>query len=487
MLPLVCALGAFLVPRAGRWLTLVAAAGLSLITWDMARVALSHGAQRYPLAGWGAPLGIELYADGAAVLMLALTVTVMGSVSLYAGEYFSSKHRHQNGSAHEGRAVFFWPLWLFLWCGLNALFLSADIFNLYVTLELVGLAAVTLAALEGGPGALLAATRYLLVSLLASFCFLLGVAVLYAGAATLDIELLRQSMTPGPLAWAGVSFMVTGLLIKTAVFPVHFWLPPAHAQASTPVSAVLSALVVKASFYLLLRLWFDLFSAVAKPPSAEFLASLGAAAVIWGSIQALRQERLKLLVAYSTVAQVGYLLLAIPLVQATNDSSGWAGCYYWALSHGCAKAAMFLAAGNLLWAAGHDRIAELGGAAKQLGLSMFAFLLAAVSLAGLPPSGGFIAKWLLLSASLASGQWEKAVVLVLGGLLTAAYAARVLRRAFVPATASEQPPRPVPRLLEWIAVSLSLLALLLGFYADPILRLLQVGAPTAGQAFTGGL
>ena len=147
----------------------------------------------------------------------------------------------------------------FLLAGLNGLFLAADIFHLYVTLELLGFAAVSLAALAGKRAAVVAAMRYLLVSLSGSLFFLFGVAILYAAYATVDLTALAGKVQPGPLAWSALALMAAGLLIKGAVFPLHFWLPPAHANAPTPVSALLSALVVKASFYILLRLWFELF------------------------------------------------------------------------------------------------------------------------------------------------------------------------------------------------------------------------------------
>jgi formate hydrogenlyase subunit 3/multisubunit Na+/H+ antiporter MnhD subunit len=193
-------------------------------------------------------LGIDLYADGLSLLMLMVTALVGLGISVYSSGYFK-----------RDKAVHFWPLWMFLWAALNALFLSGDIFNLYVTLELMGLAAVALVALAGGADALTSAMRYLLVSLLGSLAYLLGVALLYHGFGSVDIAILAQRVEPSPAARAAVGLMSVGLLLKTALFPLHFWLPPAHASAPAPVSALLSALVVKASFYILLRLWLEIF------------------------------------------------------------------------------------------------------------------------------------------------------------------------------------------------------------------------------------
>jgi multicomponent Na+:H+ antiporter subunit D len=463
--PLLGALLAFLLPRAGPAAALAAGAGVWAAAVEAARAVVAKSELRHVVGGWAAPLGIELRVDGPGAAMLLLTALVMSAAGLYAAFYF----RRMN----VGRRTFFWPLWMFLWTALNALFVSGDLFNLYVALELLGISAAALAALELTPGALAAATRYLLAGFLASLCFLAGVGILYATAGTLDLRLLGDALAPGPAAGLGAALVVGGLLLKTAVFPLHFWLPPAHARAPAPVSAALSAVVVKGSFFLLFRVWFDVFPRLDRGLPGELLAGLGAGAILWGSVQALRQERLKLLVAYSTVAQVGYLLLAFPLIRAGAEGAR-TGCLYWALSHGVAKAGMFLAAGNVMKVVGHDRLGDLAKTGlRGLGISAVAFLLAGVSLAGLPPSGGFVAKWMLLTASIARGAWALAALLVLGGLLTAAYTFRLLRPAFAGGDAA---PRNRPsRVLQWTALGLSLGAIALGFASAPVVRLLEAG------------
>lgn len=437
-------------------LLVVSVAGLGI---RMARV----GVYRHLVGGWGAPLGIELYADGLSLLLLAATAVVGAGVSVYAADYFRG---------HD--ATRFWPLWLFLLAALDALFLSRDIFNIYVTLELLGLAAVALTGLGGGRDALGGAMRYLLASLLGSLLYLLGAAMLYHGFGALDIDVLALRIRPTPVVWATLGLMGAGLCLKTAVFPLHFWLPPAHANAPAPVSAALSGLVVKASFYVLLRMWIDVFATVASGASV-LLGLLGAVAVLWGSLQALRQARFKLLVAYSTVAQIGYLFLAFPL-GAASGWTAWGAIVYLALSHALAKAAMFLAAGNLLRFGGHDRIADLDRVAQRLPLTTWAFALAGVSIMGLPPSGGFVGKWLLLQAALAQGRWGIAVVVVVGGLLAAAYIFRVLGHAFTQAPVPHEA-RPVPAHMQWAALLLAGGAVLLGFIAPLVLSMLRIGHP----------
>jgi len=316
--------------------------------------------------------------------------------------------------------------------------------------------------------------RYLLVSLLGSLCYLLGVALLYQRFGSVDIAILAQRVEPSPAVWAATGLMSAGLLLKTALFPLHFWLPPAHASAPAPVSALLSALVVKASFYILLRLWLDIFPLNGAAPG-QLLGLLGAAAVLWGGIQALRQTRLKLLIAYSTVAQLGYLFLAFPL----GTSFAWKGGLYLLLSHALAKAAMFMAAGNILRFGGHDRIADLDRVAQRLPLTLVAFGLAGISSMGLPPSGGFIGKWMLLDAALHAGQWWWVIILVMGGLLAAAYVFKVIGRAFTQAEVTHEAGA-VPATMEWAALTLALAAIMLGLFVPWPLALLDIGLPFGG-------
>ena len=237
-----------------------------------------------------------------------------------------------------------------------------------------------------------------------------------------------------PAAWVALALMSAGLLVKSALFPLHFWLPPAHANAPAPVSAALSALVVKAAFYLVLRLWLDLFQPALSPPAAWLLGLFGAAAVLWGSWNALWVQRLKLLAAYSTVAQLGYLFLFFPLLAALPPGaardSAFGALVLLALTHGFAKSALFLAAGVLQHRVGHDRIVDLGGTARALPVTTFTLALAGVALIGLPPSGSFLAKWQLLSSAFAVGQWLWVPVVAAGSLLAAAYMFRMLGYAF---------------------------------------------------------
>jgi formate hydrogenlyase subunit 3/multisubunit Na+/H+ antiporter MnhD subunit len=475
----------FLLPHLAMGVGLLAGAVVCVCSAHLVGQVLSHGAFRYSVGGWGAPLGIDLVVDGLCAWLVALTALIGATVSVYAFGYFADDRGAPGCTpAHERR--FFWPLWLFLWAGLNALFLSGDVFNLYVTLELLGFSAVALVALANTAGALTAALRYLLASLLGSLCFLLGVALLYGAYATVDLAWLATAARPDAATRVALVLMTGGLLLKGAVFPLHFWLPPAHSSAPAPVSALLSALVVKAPIYILLRLWFVSFAAVKTEPVSVLLGVVGAGAVVWGGIHALQQPRLKLLVAYSTVAQLGYVFLVFPLAhEAAAGFAGWSGGLFFIAAHACAKAAMFLAAGNVLYALGHDDLSRLDGLARVLPKSVFALALAGVSLMGLPPSGGFIAKWVLLHAAIQQGQWWVVATILTGTALAIGYVMRVVSRALAePATAPLV--EHVPASMEWTALALAVLAAAMGLAFFAPLQLLRAGAPVMGPVLTGG-
>lgn len=470
-----------ITPLAGAAITFVTARAVdraiavltSLVTIALSSMLLYHvasdGAFRYEIGGWGAPLGIDLVADGPAALFLLLTAIVGTAVTLYATAYFPT-----NEGASYGHGLF-WTLWLFMWTSLNALFLTGDVFNVYVCLELVGISAVALVTLKGDPDALRAGARYLFASMLAAMTYLLGVALLYSSTGRLDMEMLHSTLTPGSGAATGLALMVSALVLKTALVPAHFWLPTAHASAPTPVSAALSALVVKGSYFAILRLMLTVMPSGFIPGAGTLLGLLGSVAIIWGSLQALRQTRIKQFVAYSTVAQIGYLFMVFPLAESGADvlTLALGGVLLHALSHGLAKAALFLGAGSLMERFGHGDIAQMTGAARSVPVLTAVVALSGVTMMGLPPSGGFGSKWQLISASIGAGQWWWALVLGLGGLLAAAYMFRVLA-VLLADTPAEVLPSHAPVRLEWLPLALAVAALFFVFAAPLVDTLAQV-------------
>ncbi|HUO54237.1 MAG TPA: proton-conducting transporter membrane subunit [Rhodoblastus sp.] len=476
LLPVAGILASFaLGGRAAEKITLALAPLGFGLAWLIAMQLAASGAPIvYVIGGLPPPLGIALRADGISATMLLAAAVIVAAAAFYARAKFATPEGGESRSA-----LTFWIMLQAIWAALNLIFVGGDLFNLYVALELLTFAAVPLVCIDGRPETLAAALRYLLFALFGSIFYLLGVALLYGGFGTLDIVLLGQRVQSTPLVWTAAALMTAGLLAKTALFPLHLWLPPAHANAPAAASAVLSGLVVKGSFFLLLRLWFYVLPALPTAAPSAVLGALGSAAVLVGSVLALRQARLKLLVAYSTVAQIGYLFLVFPLAAGGHlwSALGWSAGLMQVLAHAFAKAAMFFAAGLLAESFGHDQMAKLKGAARALPLTFLTLGLGGLSLMGLPPSGGFSAKWLMLRASLASGQWFWTLPILAGGLLAAGYVYRILAPALADG-AVELKSTP-DRRREGVALALALVALALAFAPQSFFAFLEIGRPLA--------
>ncbi|MFZ1538215.1 MAG: proton-conducting transporter membrane subunit, partial [Chromatiaceae bacterium] len=422
----------------------------------------SGAALHYDLGAWAPPLGVALKADGLSAVMLITTAVLLLAVGIYA----QRDYRPAPGASETRTSLAFWMLLFGVWAGLNLVFLGQDLFTLFVALELLTFSGVPLVCLDGRTETLGAALRYLLFALLGSVLYLLGTVLIYGTFGTLDIALLAARLAAGPVPPAmqiAMALMTAGLLAKTALFPLHLWLPPAHSGAPPAASAVLSALVVKASYFLVVRLWFDLAPGLLELPAAQMLGLLGATAILMGNLVALGQVRLKLLVAYSTVAQIGYLFLIFPLA-AGGMGPTWAlaGGALQVVAHALAKGALFMAAGLIYGALGHDRVRDLAGVGRALPITVLALALAGLSLIGLQPSGGYLVKALLQKSAEADGAWWWGLVLNAGGLLTAAYLAWILGHALAAARQPLALVKAPQRSQELVVLGLALAALLLG-------------------------
>lgn len=440
-----------------------AVAELFIAVWIAVVVLGGNQTWVYSVGGWGAPLGIDLTIDGLSAVMILLVALVGLPVTIYAAGYFPKKDEYR----------LFWSLWLLLWAAMIALFASNDIFNLYVCLELLTISAVALVTISGQREALFAGMRYILAALAGSLIYLFGVGMIYASVGVLDFDLLAEQAGGDLATQVGLGLMIVGLLVKTALFPMHFWLPPAHANAAPPVSAVLSALVVKGSFYIIFKLMFVFEADKLLPILPHLLGSLGVVAIIWGSVMAFMQSRLKMLVAYSTVAQIGYLFILFPLAFLASDIEGAvvaasAGVFH-ALSHALAKGAMFLAAGTMILVVGDDRIQSLSGLSRVAPLPAFTFAIAGVSMVGLPPSGGFVSKWLYVTSALDGGAWWWGIAVVGGGLLAATYIFRVVG-IFMKSPPGGLTTTPLSVLISVPPLILAVLSLGIGVFAQTLLN-----------------
>lgn len=450
---------------------LSAAAGIAVVVAVAVQGPLEH-----QMAGWAPPLGIVLRADGLAAVFLAMTsVVALATLIMGASE-----------QAATGKRPGFWSLALLSWAGLVGIFLAGDLFNAYVALEVLGLSAVGMVAL-GGSGAPQAALRYLVVAVVGSMLLLMGIGLIYAATSTLDMHLAGARLTelhaadgPSP-ATLPLILVTTGMALKTALMPMHAWLPPAHAGSPPAVSPLMSALVVKGSFYLLLRLWLEVFPA--HPSIALTLGILGAVAVVWGSLMALTQKHLKRIVAYSTVSQVGYLFLAFPLLDLPeHGQAALTAVVAMAVAHGLAKAAMFTAAGALVLGTGTDHVDGFVGAARSEGVLSAGIIMASISLIGLPLSLGFSAKWQYLTVAVQEGAWWIVAVLLLGTLLATGYLLRPIASLLRSSDMYEEDhriePEPRPAAQRWVPFFLGASAIFTGLLASPLAELTLVGVST---------
>ncbi len=411
VLPLVAAMAAFVRLFSARQQVLLVLPLLAL-----ANLAAWYAVDtEWLMGGWALPVGIRWALTPTSLAFISLTTVIMSVGSLATSRFHSAEQQE------------YWTLWWLVWAALNTLWLTRDLFNAYVALELLTLCATGLIASSRKDPLGFAALRYLFIALIASLLYLLGVGLLYGLHARLDIDTLTSLVEQDfPHALAALCLSL-GLMMKAAIVPLHSWLPQAHSRAEPQVSAVLSALVVAVPIYWLWLLWqgpLRVFS------SEVFFLATGIVSLLWGGLAALQQTQLKRLIAYSTVSQMGYalMLLGLPL---TDESQLLAhqGALTLIVAHGLAKAGLFLCAGQLAERHGSDHLQALTGSAYRYPWRWLAFGLCALSLIGLPPSAGFTGKWWLFSALWQTQPPWVAVGFLLGTLLTAAYFIKVMRLA----------------------------------------------------------
>jgi len=458
--PLLGALITLVVPAAHRRIPVLATSLIWPLSLPVLSVALTGtNALEVVFGGWQPPLGIAWRLD-ALGLVLAWTHALVALRALPA-----AWHRFAPGTPGAGP---FWPLWLLLSTGINLALLADDLFNLYVALELTTLVAVALIAAEDTIAALAAAMRYLLLGVLGSLMYLLGVGLVYTQTGGLAMS------AAAPIHDTALILMLTGLMVKAAIFPLHVWLPGAYGNAPGPVAALMAAVVGKVALVAIWRVWFE---TAAAPPAllGDAIGAIGAVALFYGAVMAYVEPRLKTVIAWSSVSQFGMLLLLIPLANVAAVQ----GAGFHLLSHGLAKAALFLAAANIASALGSDTIRHLPGLDKRMPIEAFTLALGGVTLIGLPPSGGFTAKWMLLRAAWDEEGWVWLVLIAVSGLVSAAYVFRLLAlTCFHPSRrrVHAQHSRP-PRLVSLSALGLALIAVTIGLFPHPVLELLGRALP----------
>jgi multicomponent Na+:H+ antiporter subunit D len=417
---LVAAIGWYV--RGAARIIAVSAMGLTAVVAAVVLVrVMAGGSLHTPLGGWPPPIGIALVVDRLGAFMAALVgsvglMTVLGSV------------RHVREEL-RGRETLYYSCVLLVVAGLVGITVTGDLFNLFVHVEVASLAAYALVA-AGGCGAPRAAMAYLIIGSVGASLYLLGVGFLYAATGTLnmaDVARLVGSADPR-LVLVGTLLVISGLGIKMALFPFHTWMPSAYQMAPAGAAAFMAPLVTKVSAYALIRvLFWVLGEHVLRATAAlEVLAWAGAAAIVAGGLLALVEPDLRRMLAYSSIGQMGVVMLGVGLA----NKAGLTGAVLHIASDALMKGALFLAAGIALLRFGVSRIDDLNRLRGRTPWTGAAITVAGLSLIGVPPLGGFFGKWYVLSGALQEGRWIFVAALIVGSLTTIGYVFRILERLY---------------------------------------------------------
>ena len=408
------------------WLVALAVSwfGLATAVALLAQVT-AGGVISYHLGGWEPPWGIEYRVDLVGAILLVVVAAIGSVVMPYA-------RRSVDREISPDRTYLFYAMYCLCLAGLLGIAITGDAFNLFVFLEISSLSSYVLISMGRDRRALTAAYRYLIMGTIGATFYIIGVGMMYMMTGTLNMADLAERLpqVAGSRAvLASLAFLTVGISLKLALFPLHLWLPNAYAYAPSVVTAFLAATATKVAIYVLIRIYFTVFGGVAlldELPLHEVLMGLAVAAMFAASAVAIFQRNIKRMLAYSSIAQVGYMVLGISLATVT----GLAGGLLHIFNHALMKGALFLAMGCIFFRLGSVAIDDLSGLGRCMPLTMAAFVVGGLSLIGVPLTVGFVSKWYLVQAAIDSGWWILAVMIVLSSLLAVIYVWRVVEVAY---------------------------------------------------------
>ncbi|TXS93758.1 monovalent cation/H+ antiporter subunit D family protein [Parahaliea maris] len=418
----------------------------------LAFVAASHllvqtrelGVISYALGGWAAPWGIEYRIDLLNALVLVL-VSAMGMTVLLASR------ASVRGEVDPSRHSLFYVAYLLCLAGLLGIVATGDAFNLFVFLEISSLATYALVACGRDRRALIAAFNYLIMGTIGATFILIGIGFLYMTTGTLnmlDLAVRLPQLGESQTVFAAYAFIVVGVCLKLALFPLHLWLPGTYTQAPSIVTAFLAATATKVALYVLVRFSFSVFhletSRLALSLEAIFI-TLGVVAAFAGSLVAIYATDLKRGLAWSSIAQVGYMAISVGIGTAAGLQAGLIHLF----NHALMKGALFLAVAAYVLRVGGTTFRELRGIGQRMPLTTAAFVVGGLSLIGIPGTAGFISKWYLVMAAMESERWLLAFLVVASSLLTAVYIWRFIEVAYLekPESGKASPQKPAGMLL----------------------------------------
>ena len=434
-------LSALIIPLAGRinralsWYIATIATGICfVISLSLLQTVLKEGKISYWLGGWAPPMGIEYVIDYLSIFVVIIVTFIAFMVSIYSKKSIELE-------IDEGRTPVFYAVYLLFITGLMGIVVTGDIFNLYVFLEITSIAGYALIAIGKKRQALMASFKYVVMGTIGATFILLGIGYLYLMTGTLNMAELSQ-MLPHLYSTNAVltafALFAVGLSLKIALFPLHTWLPNAYAYAPSAVSAAMAATATKVGAYALIRILFTIFGVsfmtFGDLNLAHIFLFFSVVAILAGSILAVSQTDIKKMLAYSSVGQIGYIVLGISLMSVT----GMIGSLIHILNHALMKGGLFLVVGAVVYKVGITNIEGYKGLGKKMPISMAAFTIGALSMIGVPLTVGFVSKWYLAVASLEVGMWWLLPVILVSSLLTAVYFWRVVDNIYFK-TEEEEP------------------------------------------------
>ncbi|WP_416306615.1 monovalent cation/H+ antiporter subunit D family protein [Neptunicella sp. SCSIO 80796] len=406
------------------WLLACFAGGVSLLISSLLLYQVQQsGVISYMLGGWDAPWGIEYRIDLLSAYVL-LIVSAIGTVVLLAA---NTGIRQEIA---DDKQSLFYVLYLLCLAGLLGIVATGDIFNVFVFLEISSLATYALVAFGRDRRALLAAYQYLILGTIGATFLLIGIGLLYSLTGTLNMQDVAERLPQGTdssSVYTAFAFMIVGVGLKLALFPLHLWLPNTYTYAPSMVTAFLAATATKVAIYLLIRLHFSIFGDdFGKEIIQPLFITLGLMGIFVASMVAIKQPNIKRLFAYSSVAQIGYMIIGIGI----GTSLGLQATLLHLFNHALMKGALFLALAAVVYRIGSTDRASFNGLAKHMPWTMAAIVVAGLSLIGVPLTVGFISKWYLVLASFQNGLWPVALLIVIGSLLAVYYVWALVESAY---------------------------------------------------------
>lgn len=408
------------------WLFATLASSMALlISLLLLQQVNAQGPISYMLGGWKAPIGIEYRIDTLAAFMLIL-VSTMSTITLVAAQTTIENKLDQ---PHQ---TFFYIAFLLCLAGLLGIIATGDTFNLFVFLEVSSLATYTLISFGQDRRALWASFQYLIMGTIGATFILIGIGLMYMMTGTLnmqDMALRLQEVHQTYAVFTAVAFFTVGVCIKLALFPLHLWLPGAYTHAPGIVTAFLAATATKVAIYILIRFVFSIYGvefAMEQVPLSEIFMLLGLAGIVAASVVAIYQTNLKRLFAYSSVAQMGYIILGLSL----GTPAGLKAALLHMFQHALMKGAIFMALAGLVYRLGSAHLSDLRGMGHRMPITTAALVIGSLGLIGIPLTGGFISKWFLLVALIENGWWPAAAVVLFSSILAIIYVWKVIETAY---------------------------------------------------------